>query len=70
MASVVESVLVALSLWLHHEVEADARALTGEILWVVLSIAVIPWRHVGATYLLSRGDRWRLQPRPERRSAA
>jgi len=51
--------VVALPLWLHHELDADARALTGEILWVVVIIAVIPWRYVGATYLLGRGDRWR-----------
>lgn len=50
--------VVALPLWLHHEMDADARALTGEILWVIVILVVIPWRYVGTTYLFRRGDRW------------
>jgi len=51
--------VVALPLWLRHDLDADARALTGEILWVVVIMAVIPWRYVYTTYLFHRGDRWR-----------
>ena len=50
---------VALPLWLHHEMDADARELTGEILWVVVILAVIPWRYVFAEYVRRPAERWR-----------
>ena len=37
---------VALPLWLNHEMTPDARALTAEVLWVVVIIPTIPWDHV------------------------
>ena len=49
----------ALPLWLHHQMDAEARELTNEILWVVLIVAVIPWDYVYSNYLVRRGDRWR-----------
>jgi hypothetical protein len=51
--------VVALPLWLDHEMDPDTRALTNEILWVAVFLAVIPWRYVFSHYLARRGDRWR-----------
>jgi hypothetical protein len=41
----------------------DMNAATSEVLFncsfVVVLLAVIPWRHVVGQYVLARGDRWR-----------
>ncbi|MFY1670399.1 hypothetical protein ACN27G_10615 [Plantactinospora sp. WMMB334] len=50
---------VALPRWLDHDMDPETRSTTGEILWVVVILAVIPWRYVYSHYLLRRGDRWR-----------
>ena len=50
---------VAVPLWVNHEMDADTRATTNEILWVVVIMAVIPWRYVYSNYVVRRGDRWR-----------
>jgi hypothetical protein len=49
----------ALPLWLNHEMDQEARELTSEVLWVVVILAVIPWRYVYSNYVVARGDRWR-----------
>jgi len=51
--------VVALPLWLDHQLDPAARELTGEVLWVVVIVPVIPWRYVYSNYLVRRGDRWR-----------
>lgn len=51
--------VVALPLWLDHAMDPAARELTGEVLWVVVILAVIPWRYAFSRYLTRRGDRWR-----------
>jgi hypothetical protein len=51
--------VVALPLWLGHQMDADTRAVTNEVLWVVVILAVIPWPYVYSNYLVRRGDRWR-----------
>ena len=50
---------VALPLWLNHQMDADIRASTNEILLVVIILAVIPWRYVYSNYLVRRSERWR-----------
>jgi len=50
---------VALPLWLDHQLDPDTRATTVEILWVVVILPVIPWRHVYTNYVLRRSERWR-----------
>ncbi len=50
---------VALPLWLNHQMDAAARELTSEVLWVVIILAVIPWPYVYTNYLRRRADRWR-----------
>jgi hypothetical protein len=51
--------LVALPAWTSHRMDAATREVTVECLWVVVILAVIPWRYVLAQYVSRRGDRWR-----------
>jgi hypothetical protein len=48
--------VVALPLWSDDKLAGDTRAQAGAVLWVVLIIAVIPWRYVLATYVTAPGD--------------
>lgn len=49
---------VALPLWLDGDLNGATREEAVKILWVVLIIAVVPWRHVVRQFVLARGDRW------------
>lgn len=51
--------VVALPLWTTQQMDAATREMTSEILWVVIVLAVIPWRHVFTQYVTKHGDRWR-----------
>ena len=51
--------VVALPLWLDGNLAGATREQTAKVLWVVIVIAVIPWRHVVGQFVLARGDRWR-----------
>jgi hypothetical protein len=51
--------VVALPLWSANKLEGATLEQTGKILWVVIIIAVIPWRHVLTHYVLARGEAWR-----------
>lgn len=51
--------VIALPLWLDGALAGDTRAQTGTVLWVVVIIAVVPWREVLRDYVLSPGDAWR-----------
>ncbi len=46
-------------LWSDNQLEGATRTQAGAVLWVVIIIAVIPWRHVLTHYVLARGDAWR-----------
>lgn len=50
---------VALPLWLDADLAGATLEQTGRVLWVVIIIAVVPWRHVVSQFVTSRGDRWR-----------
>ena len=50
---------VALPLWRSGQVDAAAQQLAVMCSLVVVVLAVIPWRHVVAQYVVRRGDRWR-----------
>ncbi|MBB5803458.1 putative effector of murein hydrolase [Saccharothrix ecbatanensis] len=52
-------VAVALPLWLNQQMDPDTWASAMEILWVVVILAVVPWRYVFSNFLVRRGDRWR-----------
>ena len=49
----------AVPLWLDNELDGATREQAGVVLWVVIIIAVIPWRHVLAQYVMAPGDPWR-----------
>ena len=51
--------VVALPLWRDHNLEGAFRDQTGAVLWVVIIIAVIPWRHVFSQYVTTPGEPWR-----------
>jgi hypothetical protein len=51
--------LVALPLWWDDKLAGDTREQAGTVLWVVIIIAVVPWRHVLARYVIAPGDQWR-----------
>jgi hypothetical protein len=51
--------VVALPLWWDDELQGATLERTGEILWVIIVIAVIPWRHVLTQYVMAPGDPWR-----------
>jgi hypothetical protein len=50
---------VALPLWLNHQMDPETREAANEVLWVVIILAVVPWRYVYSNYLVRRTDRWR-----------
>lgn len=51
--------VVALPLWLDGNLTGATREQAAAVLWVVIVIAVIPWRHTVRQFVLARGDRWR-----------
>jgi len=51
--------VVALPLWLDGNLTGATLEQTAKVLWVVIVIAVVPWRHVVRHYLLAHGERWR-----------
>jgi hypothetical protein len=51
--------VVALPLWSADRLDGETRTQAGTILWVVIIIAVIPWRHVLAQFVMAPGDPWR-----------
>jgi hypothetical protein len=54
--------VVALPLWLDDELRGATREQAGAVLWVVVIVAVVPWRHVVHQYFKAPGDPWRSQP--------
>jgi hypothetical protein len=51
--------VVALPLWSDNQLEGATRTQASAVLWVVIIIAVIPWRHVLAQYVMAPGEPWR-----------
>ena len=51
--------VVALPLWLDGNLTGAPHEQTAKVLWVIIVIAVIPWRHTVSQFVLARGDRWR-----------
>jgi hypothetical protein len=51
--------IVAVPLWWQDRLLGATREQAGAILWVVVIIAVIPWRHVLRQYVATPGDPWR-----------
>jgi hypothetical protein len=51
--------VIALPLWLDNKLEGATGEQAGWVLWVVIIIAVIPWRHVLTQYVMAPGEPWR-----------
>lgn len=51
--------LVALPKASTGDLDADTRTVTVNCLFVVVPLAVIPWRYVWRTYVTEAGDQWR-----------
>jgi hypothetical protein len=51
--------VIALPLWSQNKLQGATLDQAGRILWVVVIMAVIPWRYVLAQYVMARGDAWR-----------
>jgi hypothetical protein len=51
--------VIALPLWSDDKLDGTTREQAGTVLWVVIIIAVIPWRHVLAQYVMAPGEPWR-----------
>jgi hypothetical protein len=51
--------VVALPLWVEGRLDGAPLEQTSEVLWVVLVIAVVPWRFVLGRYATAPGDAWR-----------
>ncbi len=47
--------------WWGNKLDAATREQVGAVLWAVIIVAVIPWRHVFAHYVIAAGE-------PSRRS--
>jgi hypothetical protein len=54
--------VIALPQWLDNRHDAATRDQVGTVLWVVIIIAVIPWRRVLARYVTAPGEPWRKSP--------
>ncbi|HKF88786.1 MAG TPA: hypothetical protein VKB85_12035 [Propionibacteriaceae bacterium] len=52
-------VVVALPLWTADQLDPANLELFSRNLWVVIVLAVTPWRYVVAQYVRKQGDRWR-----------
>jgi hypothetical protein len=51
--------VVALPLWLGGDLTGATREQAFKVLWGIIVVAVIPWRHTINQFLLARGDSWR-----------
>jgi hypothetical protein len=53
--------VVAWPLWSAGKLDAATAEQTGAVLWVVVIIAVIPWRYVITQYVFAPGEPWRTR---------
>jgi hypothetical protein len=51
--------IVALPLWSDGRLEGAFLTQTNKVLWVVIVVAVIPWRYAFSQFVLATGDPWR-----------
>jgi hypothetical protein len=54
---------VALPLWTAGQMDPATMEVAGALLWVVIILAVIPWRYVVRQYVTKQGDPWRSRRR-------
>jgi hypothetical protein len=51
--------VVALPLWIDGNLTGATREQAAAVLWGIIVVAVVPWRHVVSQFVLARGERWR-----------
>jgi hypothetical protein len=51
--------VVALPKLAADDLDTATREVTSSCLWVVVILAVVPWRFVWQQYVTAQGDRWR-----------
>ena len=51
--------VIAVPLWLDNKLDGATGEQTSWVLWVVIIIAAIPWRHVLTQYVMTPGEPWR-----------
>lgn len=51
--------VIAVPLWLNDNLDGATREQAGTVVWVVIFIAVVPWRYVLAQYVTAPGEPWR-----------
>ena len=54
--------VVALPAWTTGAVDQATRSTTYDLLWVVVPLVVVPWRHVYLQYVRRPADPWRTGP--------
>ncbi len=50
---------IAVPLWIRGDMNAATSEVAGSVLWVVIILAVIPWRYVITRCVTKPGDAWR-----------
>lgn len=50
---------IALPLWTGDGMDTATAEVAGTVLWVVIILAVIPWRYVVTRYITKPGEAWR-----------
>src|SRR3712207_3444615 len=50
---------VVLPLWAADQLDPATQQVAADCLWVLIVLAVIPWRYVWDKYVIKPGDRWR-----------
>jgi hypothetical protein len=50
---------IAVPLWIRDDMDTTTAEVAGAALWVVIILAVIPWRYIFMQYVVKRGDPWR-----------
>ena len=59
---------IAAPLWMRGEMDSATSEVAGTVMWVVIILAVIPWRYVFTQFVRQPGDPWRAtDPSRERR---
>jgi hypothetical protein len=51
--------VVALPALIAGDMDTTTRDVMNDCLWVVIFLAVVPWRHVWQQFVTAKGDRWR-----------
>jgi len=51
--------VIAMPLWTSGRMDAATSEMASAVLWVVIVLAVTPWRYVFRSFVTAKGDPWR-----------